>query len=385
MKDNLDNDKKLETAIDAMEHDADRLENAINTPDADEDLKAACRDIALIEKVLLRQCHRAPDVEAELDKVLATNRKHTRRAMWRRIGWWTAAGVAAMLALVFILRGTDVNEASTSLIADSTPTADADEITLRIGDATTLSLEQLAEGDLQRSGATLDEGGEEMTYAGTHVGEVVHNTLSVPRRKDFKVVLADGTEVWLNAESRLTYPNRFTDGERRVKLQGEAYFKVAVDRQHPFVVETDYMQSEVLGTEFNVRTYTADDCHVTLVKGGVRVSDAARRHVAELRPGQDARLEPDAGFVLTQVDTEAYTAWKDGLFYFDQATLADIMRELGRWYDADVTFEASADKNFRMRFLADRRGSLEQVLDLLNGFGRVTATYDAATRRITVK
>ena len=176
MKDNLDNDKKLETAIDAMEHDADRLENAINTPDADEDLKAACRDIALIEKVLLRQCHRAPDVEAELDKVLATNRKHTRRAMWRRIGWWTAAGVAAMLALVFILRGTDVNEASTSLIADSTPTADADEITLRIGDATTLSLEQLAEGDLQRSGATLDEGGEEMTYAGTHVGEVVHNT-----------------------------------------------------------------------------------------------------------------------------------------------------------------------------------------------------------------
>lgn len=384
---NTESDSKLGKAIDAMEREAHMSAAEQAALEQDEDMKQACRDIACLEKVLLRQHCPAPDVEAELAKVLASKNASAGRSRSRRLWMMMAGGVAAMLALALLMRGwagDDPAGMETSVAEVVEEKKMPTDVTLQVGTSAALPVSSLTEADLRQSGALLD-GGNGMTYANASSETVVSNTLSVPQGKDFKLVLADGTEVWLNAGSRLVYPNRFTGDNRAVRLEGEAYFDVARDERRPFVVETDYLQAEVLGTEFNVRAYRPSDCHVTLVDGCVRVEDAHGHYAAELSPGQDAGLSEGRGFVVKAVDTEIYTAWKDGMFYFDNATLGEIMDELCRWYGVEAAYAPSVDKNVRLRFMADRRKGVEQALDLLNSFGRVTASYDAESRRVSIK
>ena len=386
MKENQDKDDKLSQAIDAMEsgacfHESDKVH--LN----DAEVEEACKDIAYIEKVLLEKHCPSPDVEGELEKVLSSRKKDVRPLARKRMGIFVMVGIAAMLALVFIFRSGDAGSEKASLTdvimaeAEDSPT----EISLQIGKSASVPLSMLTDETLRKNGATLDDDGKGMTYAPITGSEVVYCTISVPRQKDFKLVLADGTEVWLNAESTLTYPNRFAGNNRVVRLHGEAYFKVSQDKEHPFVVETDFLCTEVLGTEFNVRTYKINDCHVTLIKGRVRVEDINRGQMVELQPGQDVGLAENKGFVLESVNTEVYTAWKDGLFYFDNVTLEDIMDELSRWYGVEIVYTSSVNKNISLRFLANRRGSLEEVLALLNTLGRVEANYEPVRKLVTIK
>ena len=152
------------------------------------------------------------------------------------------------------------------------------------------------------------------TITQTHV-------LTIPRGENFKVVLCDGTEVWLNANTNFVYPTAFIGNERIVSLEGEAYFKVAKDAKRPFIVKTRTVQTRVLGTEFNIRSYTPEDTHVVLINGKVEVSNTQGGAFTRLYPGEDAHLQPDGNFILTEVDLDSYVYWKDGYFYFDDTTL----------------------------------------------------------------
>lgn len=155
-------------------------------------------------------------------------------------------------------------------------------------------------------------------------------------------------------------------------LQGEAYFEVAPDSLHPFVVETAALQTQVLGTSFNVRAYSPEDTRVTLLRGSVKVSD---RHRGELllRPGEGTDSSLDR---KTVDDAEDCRAWTDGRFAFDDAPLVEIMRELGRWYNVDIVFTDREVMQERLHFRADRRDSLEQVLELLNCLRKVRARIE---------
>lgn len=201
-------------------------------------------------------------------------------------------------------------------------------------------------------------------------------TLIIPRGKDFKVILADGTEVWLNAESKLSYPSRFTSDKRLVTLEGEAYFKVAEDSERPFIVKTDKLQTKVLGTEFNIKAYENDKQHITLIEGKVQVNSILSKEDIELRPGQDAVLDADGSIVVKNVDTYKYTQWKDGYFYFDNIALSEIVQELGRWYNIDIEFENSSMLGYHLHFVADRNSTLPQVLDNLNALQKVEALFN---------
>ena len=192
--------------------------------------------------------------------------------------------------------------------------------------------------------------------------------LSTPRGMDFKVILPDGSEVWLNAESTIELPSAFTEQERRVVLHGEAFFKVAHDERAPFYVETDRLKVRALGTEFNFRNYRDEEAHVSLVKGSVEVMQPGTDEAAaRLQPGQDACWN-EAGQVgdVHAVDTFAATQWVQGFFYFDDAPLKTILREVGRWYNLGVVFRNAAYLDYRVHFSASRNEDVEQLVDYLN-------------------
>ena len=195
--------------------------------------------------------------------------------------------------------------------------------------------------------------------------------LSIPRGETFKVVLSDGTEVLLNSDSRLSYPTVFKGKERVVSLEGEAYFNVTKNTEHPFIVKSGNVQVRVLGTEFNMCSYTPDNVRVTLIEGKVAVSDTCSLQTVEMKPGQSAQLVSDGTFAVDEVDTETFLYWKEGFFYFDDVALVDMMKEIGKWYNIDIEFRNSEIMNLRMHFLANRQQKVSDLIELLNRMERI--------------
>lgn len=165
----------------------------------------------------------------------------------------------------------------------------------------------------------------------------------------------------------------FTKDSRKVILTGEAYFKVAHDKESPFVVETDKMKIRVLGTEFNFRNYTSEKTQVSLIDGSISIlaSDNSESDII-LKPGQGAYVEKDGHIhVLKEVDTYGITQWINGYFYFQNRPFIEILQDLGRWYNVGVVFENLQYIDDKMHFSALRSASLAQALDNLNRLQKV--------------
>lgn len=191
-------------------------------------------------------------------------------------------------------------------------------------------------------------------------------TISTPRGKDYELVLSDGTVVLLNADSKITFPTRFTGDKRTVKLVGEAYFKVSKNKHRPFIVETGNLYTKVLGTEFNLKAYPHSDVNVTLIKGSVAVNAEGKEVM--LKPGENAEYSEDKDIEVTTVDTEGYIQWKDGYFYFDNVPLIDVVRDLGRWYNVNIEIRNNSLMSYRLHFIASRKASIKEFVDNLNEF-----------------
>ena len=191
-------------------------------------------------------------------------------------------------------------------------------------------------------------------------------TISTPRGKDYELVLSDGTVVLLNADSKITFPTRFTGHKRTVKLVGEAYFKVSKNKHRPFIVETGNLYTKVLGTEFNLKAYPHSDVNVTLIKGSVAVNAEGKEVM--LKPGENAEYSENKDIEVTTVDTEGYIQWKDGYFYFDNVPLIDVVRDLGRWYNVNIEIRNNSLMSYRLHFIASRKASIKEFVDNLNEF-----------------
>jgi len=195
-------------------------------------------------------------------------------------------------------------------------------------------------------------------------------SVTTPRGKDYHLTLSDGTQVWMNADSKLEFPKQFAGLQRKVKLQGEAYFEVAKDAKHPFVVETEYFNTTVLGTTFNIKAYSAKDANIVLIEGSVKVQ--AGKHMQQLRPGQQASVgSHNASFIVREVDTYPFTQWREGFFYFENETLFEIMQELGRWYNVNIAFEDNQKMNLRLHFVCNRSQALSEAIKNMNELGVV--------------
>lgn len=213
-----------------------------------------------------------------------------------------------------------------------------------------------------------------VTYeqTGGQPAKVEYNTIVVPRKGEYQLMLADGTKVYLNSESELRFPTIFTNGERRVYLKGEGYFEVATDTARPFVVEADEIDVRVLGTRFNVNAYTPGDViRTTLVSGKVRVSDRDSGSTAVLEPGQQAEWQ-EGRLSTRDVDASAVTAWIDGKFYFEEgATLEEITEQLRRWYDIDFFFASENVKHFVFAGMIKKEYSANEIFSIIEKTTRV--------------
>ena len=190
--------------------------------------------------------------------------------------------------------------------------------------------------------------------------------VSTPAATTTLVTLSDGTRVMLNANSMLEYPASFDDAEvREVRLKGEAHFEVTKNPHRPFVVKAGEMQTQVLGTIFDVKAYRKDAPKVTLMQGKVKVSNADTE--VEMRPGQTATLQSDK-IVVSKASSSA-SDWLEGDFDMDQVTLAEAMSDIGAWYNKTVVFQSQANMDKLIHFRFSRRASLQEIITALNEMG----------------
>lgn len=189
-----------------------------------------------------------------------------------------------------------------------------------------------------------------------------YNKFVIPRGGENTVVLADGTTVRLNSDSKLTYPIRFKGKRRIVMLEGEAFFDVAPDAEHPFVVRTRYGDVCVLGTAFNINAYNDNEaCYTTLVRGKVRVTSPMDES-QELLPGEQAIVSVDR-IEKREVHVEDYVGWINGIFSFHDETLDHIMTTLGRWYNVEIVYEDPALRQLTYTGTVKRYENINSFLD----------------------
>lgn len=216
---------------------------------------------------------------------------------------------------------------------------------LTLANGRVIDLDSAGSGVLAAEGGVIIRKGQggQIVYkarpAGSATAATGFNTVSTPNGGQYKVVLPDGTQVWLNAASSLRYPVRFAADRREVFLSGEAYFDVTENKDHPFVVQSSGQSVTVTGTEFNINAYENESVvATTLVTGSIRVREEKSGNTETLRPGQQSVLGPSL-FQVREVDANSYASWKNGQFVFYNVPLPAVLRQIERWYD--VSFERS--------------------------------------------
>ncbi|SUJ02640.1 fec operon regulator FecR [Sphingobacterium spiritivorum] len=204
-------------------------------------------------------------------------------------------------------------------------------------------------------------------------------SVEVPNAGKYKVILSDGTNVWLNSSSKLTYPATFDSDQRIVKLSGEAYFDVAKDANRPFRIELNGSVIEVLGTSFNVNAYT-DEISTSLVEGKVKIITGQKETF--LSPGNEAIIK-GSDVAVTPADIQKNTAWQRGEFYFDSDNLEEIINQVARWYDVEIVNAESLTVNTTYKGAISRETKLSEVLNILSL--ATQRRFEIDGRRVIVK
>lgn len=315
-------------------------------------------------------CMHAARTEKEQRQQASTQTAHHVTASRRRNRSWVRGfcyGIAAMLAIALLI-GLFWQSNQSPVVIWKAVKDQNNGVTLQCAGGDFILVDGVTDSaDVAKMGVVLNDESELVYQDDDNV--VATQILTTPSHRCFSVTLSDGTRVTLNANSQLCFPSRFTEEKRIVNLTGEAYFEVARDEQHPFEVHTPHSTTHVLGTQFNVRSYTPSDAHVTLIQGEVNVCSKGGAE-AVLRPGQDAKIGEDGGMTVKDVDIDMYCSWKDGYFYFDEMKLDEVAREVGRWYNIDVVFSTRRNLDKSVLFSASRERDVTEVIHLLNSLGK---------------
>jgi hypothetical protein len=244
-----------------------------------------------------------------------------------------------------------------------------DKAVLTMSDGRTIVLENVENGLLAETGNTnIKKEGALLEYnaviRGSEPAEVTFNTLSTPRGGQYRVVLSDGSKVWLNAASSLHFPTAFTGSSREVELTGEAYFEIAKNKRMPFHVVVNGTRINVLGTHFNVNAYSEEQAIKTsLLEGSVEVINGSFTNL--IKPGEQAIVKRKNDIIdKAAVNMDAVMAWKNGLFEFEGADVSQIMRQIARWYDVEIEYAGKVPLR-RFEGKISRNAQLSEVLQIL--------------------
>lgn len=309
------------------------------------------------------------DVDQAWEKINTKNkRKYLSNSVW--------FGIAASLIILFGLsffytenqqQNSDLQNKSVKkdVKADVSPAIVGARLTLADGKEFVIEDEII----LGSNGEITSKNGENITDGIEIESEekLIYNVLEVPKANFFKMRLPDGTQVWVNAMSSVKFPVQFGKNERRVFLDGEAYFEVAKDAARPFVVEVNDKEVKVLGTHFNVKSYN-NSFKTTLVEGSVQVS--FQGFVENLSPGNYAAWRNNK-FVIEKADIQKDIAWKNNEFYFKNDNIVQIANQLMMWYDLDIKLATSVSRSKTYSGSIGRNVNLSEVLSMLEFVGDV--------------
>lgn len=278
-----------------------------------------------------------------------------------------AAGTYFYFALAHSHRPIAVTESKQS---DMAPPS-GNHAVLTLADGTKIKIDSSGNGTLAVQGNVriIKQSTGGISYTGNANGKISYNTLSVPRgSKPLTLMLSDGSHVWLNVGSSLTYPTFFTGPERKVRITGEAYFEVKHNPNSPFMVQHDDLTISVIGTHFNVNTYEDEtDERITLLEGSVRIDTKSLTRL--LKPGQQAQISNEIK-ILNDVNIDEVMAWKNGKFKFGENTdIGTIMRQIARWYNVDVEYKGNVHQRFWGTI--SKNVNVSQVLKILEATGGV--------------
>lgn len=313
--------------------------------------------------------------------------------MWREtFGWrrknrmfsfrWIAVASAAVVAGVFFFADLRLKKSAESDGSALQPLVAAVQLVLPDGRCYELT----DEGTVQEIVAVAEkrdafDSHEQRLSADTVIVPVVeYGEIIVPKGKGYTLRLADRSVVTLNAESRIKFPTRFTEAERRIVLNGEAYFDVAHDEAHPFVVEFAEGAVRVLGTEFNVKAYEGQHTCATLVEGRVEVLAADETVV--LQPGELCEILPD-GLSVCEADLMSVLSWKNGEFVFKEASWQQVAEELERWYDVEMVYDIAEMADMKLHIYMERPETLAEALEVIARIVRFD--YSVQGRKVIIK
>ncbi|MCX2450450.1 FecR domain-containing protein [Pedobacter sp. PLR] len=311
--------------------------------------------------------------------------------LWKSIS--IAASILLISGLAFYTFNPNPNELrpgfpKTEIINDILP--GSEQATLTLGNGQKIVLDGVVNGKIaEQAGISISKTADgQLVYSVTEVAgkkDVIEadamNTIATPRGGQYQLNLPDGTKVWLNAASSLKYPVRFSARQRLVELTGEGYFEVAKDPARPFKVKTGTEELQVLGTHFNINSYTDEAARkTTLLEGAVRINSKSWSQPIVLSPGQQAVVS-NQGLKILKVNTDEIIDWKNGNFIFQEEPLESIMRKVARWYDVEVKYEGSPG-DLTFTGVVSRSKNISAMLNALDKTGKVH--FKVAGKVVTV-
>ncbi len=335
----------------------------------------------------------------------------------RRLSFGRMAAAASVLLLLTAAGWFLLSRSSQTPVATADVAPGGNKALLTLADGSTIVLDNAANGVVAKEGnaeVVKLKNGQLMYKTGDgHLAgastELTYNTLSTPKGGEYKIVLPDGSQVWLNAESSITYPTAFNAEERKVQVTGEAYFEVAKlvtvkdKKRGPFIVDILPKgnvlpspggagggllgQVQVLGTHFNINAYDDEKLvKTTLLEGKVKISQLAKNTKQEvtLSPGEQAVLGTHSPLTTNHSpDINQVMAWRNGVFHFEKADIQTVMRQLSRWYDVEVVYKRDIEEDDPLFFEVKRNTNLSDVLKVLNLAGG--AKFSIEGKKIVVQ
>ncbi len=332
--------------------------------------------LALYIKHAVLEDAKGPDVKAEFEKFKTKRTKlHKKSTLYISISLIAAACITSIFILTYSNRKiSEKQKEGTMVYAANLKNQD---IAISVGDETI----DMNSADAHDEGFRISKGNEITFQPSTDADINDVTTLMIPQGKVAEITLADGTRVWMSADTKLIFPRQFSDkGPREVKLYGEAYFEVTHNEKNPFIVDCGEFKTTVLGTTFNIRCYENERPHVTLISGKVKIN--SKEQDITLLPNQDAELIDNNHFTVCNADLDVATSWKDGSFYFDGQTLKEIAMEIGRWYNMDVVFVSERHINDKLHFNGNREWNIKEIVEQLNMICDAKINVKANTLRI---
>lgn len=313
---------------------------------------------------------------------LKVREKQQSKSRWKVAAWSAAA--AAIILIVSVLGYVNTGApVSTRIVQSSNPQYKNDLLPAHLGAKIILADgQQIDVDDTLNVQNSAHLAATENTQTGTEVATaVVYNTLDVPAANYFKIILEDGTAVWVNSKSQLRFPSRFAQTERKVYLSGEAYFEVAKDTARPFFVETNDFKIRVVGTHFNVASIGGRS-KATLAEGKIEVSQ--NEHTVSVMPGQSVEWK-DGGFKISEADLQKDLAWKNNEFYFKKDNIIRIAQQLQSWYDLEVVLSDEVSLTETYTGGIARNVRLSEVLNMLGFVSDLDFKIDQNKLLITKK